>query len=142
MTKIGRNDPCPCFSRNRDGTRKKHKKCCIGRSLLFSPEETQRLHRRLQKERSEEYARFIKSHEQDKCYMCNLPYEQYNLNNPCPHWLLRPPGINKENIAAVLNQEGCFRPQAFLRWLAKIQNPLQSISTISMQKVMKIKFLK
>jgi hypothetical protein len=41
-----------------------------------------------------------------------------DTSNPCPHWLLRPKGIEKRHIKQVLQAFGYIRTQAFLRWVA------------------------
>src|SRR3989344_7795769 len=37
MTKIGRNDPCPC------GSKKKYKKCCLGKKVEISQQKLQEM---------------------------------------------------------------------------------------------------
>ncbi len=119
--KIGRNDPCPCRARNEDGTRKKYKKCCINSPSPFSSEQIHQLNKQKSEEDRREFAEFLEAHAKGQCYLCGLPYDQYDFKKPCSHWLLRPVGMKKDSVASVLEQNGCFRPQAFLRWLANTE---------------------
>lgn len=117
----GRNDPCPCGSRRQNGLRKKFKHCCIGQPSLFPIELSQKINESSIETLKKEYDEFILHHARSECYLCSLPYDQYDKSKPCIHWLLKPSNIEKDDIAAVLELEGCFKPQTFLRWLANIE---------------------
>ena len=131
--KIGRNDPCPCGSRRLDGLRKKYKRCCIDRPSFFSPEFAHEVNERQMKVMEAERARFVDAHAKGMCYICSLPYDQYDPAQPCAHWLLRPAGMKKELVASVLEKYGCFRSQAFVRWLANAQAFGVQINDLSLE---------
>lgn len=120
--KIGRNDPCPCGSRSKDGLRKKYKKCCIQQSSPFSSELVQKMNKQFLLDTVKEHEKFIKAHARNKCYLCGLSYDQFDLTKPCSHWLLRPSNIKKDLVVSILKLQGCFRPQALLRWLANTES--------------------
>lgn len=119
---IGRNVPCPCGSRKMDGTRQKYKKCCIGKHSPFSVEFIEKMNKRVIEDNNDEHLRFIEMHNQNICYLCDLPYEVYDKQKPCLHWLLRPKGTKKEDVELILNQKGYFSSQAFLRWVANTES--------------------
>lgn len=120
--KIGRNDPCPCGSLYKDGSYKKYKKCCLQQSSPFSPEFAHKMNEQFLHATAKEHEEFVEAHARNTCYLCGLLYDQYDLARPCSHWLLRPSNIKKGLVASILTEQGCFRPQAFLRWLANTES--------------------
>lgn len=55
LTRVGRNDPCPC------GSGKKYKKCCLSKFKLPSPEEIVSLLEKQRKQRPEPHLDFVES---------------------------------------------------------------------------------
>jgi len=89
---------------------------------LFSDELACKINERNRCAVANEHERFIEAHSHGVCYVCGIPYDQYNQARPCPHWLLRPSNIKKDVIASVFKKYGFFRPQSFLRWVANTES--------------------
>lgn len=119
--KIGRNEPCPCGSRKINGFQKKYKQCCIGQVPSFSLEFAQKINTREQERTKKEHSEFISSHNRGECYLCSLPYDQYEVQKPCIHWVFRPSNIEKDKIALAIKKFGYFKLEAFLRWIANTE---------------------
>lgn len=122
ILKIGRNDPCPCGSFDKDGSCKKYKKCCLRKPSPLSPEDVYKMNEQFLHATAKEHEEFVAAHARNTCYLCGLLYDQYDLARPCSHGLLRPSNIKKDVVASILEGQGCFTPQAFLRWLANTES--------------------
>ncbi len=120
--KIGRNDPCPCGTRTKDGAPKKYKKCCIKQASPLPQELIRKMNKQLLDSTRKEHEEFLEAHVRSTCYLCSLPYDQFDPTKPCSHWLLRPAGIKKDILASVLEEKGCFVPQALIRWIANAES--------------------
>jgi hypothetical protein len=66
----------------------------------------------------EEHGRFRAAFLDGKCYLCNHPLKHFDVSQPCPHWLLKPPGFKKRFFKKLVERFGYLDIQKFLRWVA------------------------
>ncbi len=66
--------------------------------------------------------------------MCNKSFSSFDVNEPCLHWLLRPPGFDKKHLPQVYSQYDYNRIQPYLRWLANAEVPFKNINDLIEEK--------
>ncbi|EHR05400.1 hypothetical protein [Bradyrhizobium sp. WSM471] len=65
-----------------------------------------------------EHGRFQAAFQVGDCYLCNHPLKHFDVTQPCPHWLLNPPGFKKRFFKKLSERFGYLDLQNFLRWVA------------------------
>ncbi len=65
-----------------------------------------------------DHAIFQKAFKTGRCFVCGESLDSFDRAELCVHWLLRPQGCTKSDIAKVLEGYSLFRIQAYLRWVA------------------------
>jgi len=79
----------------------------------------------------EEHDRFKKAYENGNCYLCHKPLKSFSKKTPCIHWLLKPKGFKKKDIALVANKYGVFQIQSLLRWYATEEAFAKNINNLA-----------
>jgi hypothetical protein len=84
----------------------------------LSPEDIAERNELCSRNSKAEYLRFVEHFRRDSCYLCEQPLSLLNKKFPCPHWLLKPKGFEKNDLLAVTKVYGYYQIQSFLRWVA------------------------
>ena len=68
------------------------------------------------------------------CYFCKKTIDSFEIDRPCMHWLLHPPGFKKKYLGLLFEQKGFHELNAYVRWIANTEKPAQNINDISDEK--------
>lgn len=83
---------------------------------------------------TEEYFRFKKFLKDDRCYLCEQPFDYFSEVQPCIHWLLRPKEFKKEHFKFVYEEYSYWNIQPYLRWLANSERAFGNINNLVEEK--------
>lgn len=107
----------------------------------LSQQEIEKINQKQRNQNEKEYSNFLSQLKKNKCYICQLELNDFNKDEPCLHWLLRPDGVNKKHIQELFNTEvGLFRTATYVRWLANSKESFQNINDIEQEKSKDKKF--
>ncbi len=81
-----------------------------------------------------QYTQFKERFSKGECYICNSKLSDFDENNPCVHWLLRPNGFKKEHFKLILEKFDYSNIDSYLRWVANQEVLLQNINDLSEEK--------
>lgn len=68
------------------------------------------------------------------CVYCGTPISLFSKDNPCFHWLLNPKGFKKKFFPLVFEGKGFHQIEAYLRWVANCDKPMQNINDLVEEK--------
>jgi hypothetical protein len=97
-------------------------------------EEIERLNQKTFNSIDIEYQKFQSSFENGLCYLCGEKIENFILNKPCIHWLLRPAGFAKKYFPLVYKNFNYLRIQSYLRWVANTEIIAGNINDLEEEK--------
>jgi hypothetical protein len=70
-----------------------------------------------------------------KCHYCGHTLTHFSINKPCLHWLLwRAPGLRKKHFQTLFENVSYHQLDAYLRWVANTEVPLQNINDLATEK--------
>jgi hypothetical protein len=94
------------------------------------PEELDRIHREQHEESKAEHDRFSTAFASGDCYLCESQLSSFDRKVPCLHWLLRPKGFAKKDLALIGAKYGVFQIQSYLRWVANEEARASNINDL------------
>lgn len=97
----------------------------------LSPEEIAHGNEINHRNTQEEFNQFIMHFKAGSCYLCEKPLSSFSKKIPCPHWLLKPKGFKKHDLAAIAEKYGFYQMQAFLRWIANQEAFAKNINDLA-----------
>jgi hypothetical protein len=100
----------------------------------LSPEEINRLNLKTRRKAVKDHRKFIKALKKDKCYLCKGMLNEFVLETPCLHWLLRPSGFDKKHFPRVYQKFDFFQIQSYLRWIANTEIVAANINDLEEEK--------
>lgn len=66
-----------------------------------------------------------------KCNYCGQSISHFSEKKPCFHWLLKPKGFKKRHFPLLFKDKSFHQINAYLRWVANSELPIQNINDIS-----------
>lgn len=102
--------------------------------LNLSDKQIEEINKRVIEDTFNEYQEFISLLTKRECYLCNKNLANFDINEPCLHWLLRPSGFDKKHFPLVYKKYDYFRIQPYLRWLANTEAPFKNINDLVKEK--------
>jgi hypothetical protein len=73
---------------------------------------------------------FVQAYKENKCYLCGLSLDNFDLSKVCLHWLLNPKGFDKRYFPLVYQEYAYTNIQSFLRWCANQERFLGNINDL------------
>lgn len=68
------------------------------------------------------------------CNYCGNPLTHFSERKPCFHWLLKPNGFKKRHFPLLFEQKSFHQMEAYLRWTANCEKPMQNINDLVEEK--------
>lgn len=102
--------------------------------LDLSDQQIEETNKKVIEDTTKEYQEFKDALVKEICYMCNKSFSSFDVNEPCLHWLLRPPSFDKKHLPLVYSQYDYNRIQPYLRWLANAEVPFKNINDLVEEK--------
>jgi hypothetical protein len=100
----------------------------------LSPEQIKEGKEKEHKITVKQYEQFLDAYTQNKCFICDLSFDDFNINKPCLHWLLNPKGFKKRHFSELYPKYGFTNIQSFLRWIANQENKFGNINDLVEEK--------
>lgn len=70
----------------------------------------------------------------EECVYCGKPISYFSKDSPCFHWLLNPKGFKKKFFPLIYREKGFHQLEAYLRWIANCDKPMQNINDLVEEK--------
>lgn len=69
-----------------------------------------------------------------ECVYCGKSISSFSKDKPCFHWLLNPKGFKKKFFPLLYKEKGFHQLEAYLRWVANCEKPMQNINDLVEEK--------
>src|SRR3989338_5064879 len=100
----------------------------------LSHDEMRRISEEGMKRTDELYNSFKEHFSIGKCHICKSHLKSFSSKKPCIHWLLRPKGFKKKHFKSLFTTYGYFQMEAFVRWVANLDDPIHNINDLEVEK--------
>lgn len=97
-------------------------------------DEIERLNKKTFDSTDAEYKQFKNFLEKGFCYICGEKMEDFTINKPCMHWLLRPVGFDKKHFPLIFKKFNFLRIESYLRWIANTEILAGNINDLEEEK--------
>lgn len=99
------------------------------RRLSFK--EIDELNKKQLEETKKQFSAFAINFKKNKCYICGLPLDKFDIKKPCAHWLLRPNGLKKKNLREVFKLFDYANIDSYIRWVANQEKIAGNINDLT-----------